>query len=357
MKGGKSALMKTNWMIYGANGYTGRLIAAEAVRRGHRPLMAGRNGSVIEEIGRELGLPTRAFACENPEVIAKNLEGVALVLHCAGPFTATSAPMFSACLKAKANYLDITGEITVFENILGRGQECEAAGLVAIPGVGFDVVPSDCLAAMLKMRLPDTVSLAMAMKTSSSFSPGTLKTVIESLEAGGVIRRNGRLETVSSTYRVRGIRFRDRMETSVTIPWGDVSTAYYSTGIPNIEFYTAIGVGALAFLRIKKIFRPLLANRRFKAALKSFVEAKVHGPTTEERERRRSSLWGEVTNAAGKVVELRLECPEGYQLTIDSSLRAVEAVLAGQVAPGAKTPSMAFGANFVLSLKGVRIFE
>ncbi len=352
-----SAGMKNNWMIYGANGYTGRLIAAEAVRRGHRPILAGRNQIAIKEIGQKLGLPTRAFACDNCEVVAKNLEGVALVLHCAGPFSATSGPMFSGCLKAKTNYLDITGEIAVFESVLGSGRECEAAGIVAIPGVGFDVVPSDCLAAMLKKRLPDAVSLSMAMKASGSISPGTLKTVIENIDADGMIRLNGRLKTVSSTYRVRGIRFRDQIETAVTIPWGDVSTAYYSTGIPNTEFYAAIGQGALRFLYLKKIFRPLLANRRIKGILKSIVSARVKGPSSEEREHRRSLLWGEVKNKFGNVVELRLECPEGYKLTVDSALRSVEAVLAGGIAPGAKTPSLAFGAEFVLTLNDVKTFE
>ena len=210
--------MKNTWMIYGANGYTGRLIAAEAVRRGHTPIVAGRNQVVLDEIGRSLGLPTRAFACEDSDVVAKNLEDVALVLHCAGPFVATSAPMFSGCLKSETHYLDITGEIAVFESILTRGQDCKAAGIVAIPGAGFDVVPTDFLAAILKKRLPDAVSLSMGMKSSGVVSPGTLKTMIESLDASGVVRRNGKLELVSSTYRVREIRYRDRIETSVTIP-------------------------------------------------------------------------------------------------------------------------------------------
>lgn len=349
--------MKTSWMIYGANGYTGRLIAAEAVRRGQQPVLAGRNRAALAEVGRELGLPTRVFACENAGEIAENLAGAALVLHCAGPFSATSAPMFAACLQTKTHYLDITGEISVFESILPRGRDCEAAGIVAVPGVGFDVVPSDCLAAMLKKRLPDAASLAMGMMSSGALSPGTLKTVIESLEEGGMIRRNGQLEKVSSAHRVRAIRFRERSVTAVTIPWGDVSTAYYSTGIPNIEFYSAIGTGTLRFLRYKKFLRPLLASRRVKAALNRMVEARVHGPTAEERGRLRSWLWGEATNADGKRVELRLQCPEGYQLSVDSSLRAVEAVLAGNVTPGAKTPSQAFGAEFVLSLPGVAIAE
>ena len=348
--------MKTNWMIYGANGYTGKLIAAEAVRRGLSPIVAGRNFAAIEAIGQELKLPTRIFPCDNPKELTKGLEGVALVLHCAGPFSKTAGPMLTACLSSKTHYLDITGEIAVFESIFRRASECRAAGIVAIPGVGFDVVPSDCLAAMLKKKMPDATSLSLAMKQSGPVSPGTLKTVIEGLDHGGMIRREGRLEAVSSVHHVRKIRFLDRMETSVTIPWGDVATAYYSTGIPNIEFFTAIHPGALQFLRMKRFLHPLLSRSLVKRGLQAFVEARVKGPTVAERETLRTHLWGETVNATGKSVELRLDCPESYQLTVDSALSATERVLAGGVMAGVTTPSLAFGAEFVLSLNDVRLF-
>jgi short subunit dehydrogenase-like uncharacterized protein len=345
------------WMIYGANGYTGGLIAAEASRRGLRPILAGRNRAAIDSLGKELKLPARIFSFDNPEEVAKGLEGVALVLHCAGPFSKTSGPMLTACLRSKSHYLDITGEIAVFESIFRRGNECKTAGIVAIPGVGFDVVPSDCLAAMLKKEMPEATSLSLAMKQSGTVSPGTLKTVIEGLDQGGMVRRDGKLVAVSSVYAVRKIRYLERMETSVTIPWGDVATAYYSTGIPNIEFYTAIHPGALGFLRIKRILHPVLSRSLVKRGLQALVESLVKGPTISERETLRTRLWGEATNAAGKSVELRLDCPESYQLTVDSALRATEAVLAGKVAAGVQTPSLAFGAEFVLSLNGVKLIE
>lgn len=219
--------MQPSWMIYGANGYTGKLIAAEAVRRGFRPILAGRSRESIESLGRELGLPTRAFACENPDAIAESLSGISLVLHCAGPFSATSAPMLAASLIRKTHYLDITGEISVFENVFKHASECEKAGIVAMPGVGFDVVPTDCLAAMLKKEMPNAVRLTLAMKSSGAFSPGTLKTVIDGIGSGGAIRRDGIIVSVPTAYRTRMIRFRDKPLTSVTIPWGDVSTAYH----------------------------------------------------------------------------------------------------------------------------------
>src|SRR5436305_15188118 len=106
------------WMIYGANGYTGELAAREAVARGLRPVLAGRNARAVAELALELGLDSRAFALDDPAAAAHGVAGMAAVLHCAGPFVRTSRPMVDACLAAGAHYLDITGEIAVFTAIL-----------------------------------------------------------------------------------------------------------------------------------------------------------------------------------------------------------------------------------------------
>src|SRR3954451_12448817 len=132
------------WIIYGANGYTGELIAREAVRRGHRPILGGRNASTIDALARELGCESRLFGLDDSGGVAAALQNVALVLHCAAPFVLTSAPMVDACLRAGAHYLDITGEISVFEAIVRRDAEAKARGVTLLPGVGFDVVPTDC---------------------------------------------------------------------------------------------------------------------------------------------------------------------------------------------------------------------
>src|SRR6266550_6648973 len=145
------------WMIYGANGYTGQLIAELANNHGEKPILAGRNAAKVRALAEKLGLPWRAFALDRPD-----LRDIELVLHCAGPFSATSRPMVDACLLARAHYLDITGEIDVFESVLGRDEEARQRGIVLLPGAGFDVVPSDCLAALLKQRLPSATKLELA---------------------------------------------------------------------------------------------------------------------------------------------------------------------------------------------------
>ncbi|HWW60275.1 MAG TPA: saccharopine dehydrogenase NADP-binding domain-containing protein, partial [Thermoanaerobaculia bacterium] len=208
------------WMIYGANGYTGELIAREAARRGMRPILAGRSAERVEPLARELGLESRVFPVTQP-----NLDGVTIVLHCAGPFVRTSGPMVRACLDAGAAYLDITGEIEVYETVLAKHEEAIQRGALLLPGVGFDVVPTDCLGAMLAQRLPDATELWLAFSSGAGLSRGTIKTMIEGAGEGGAIRRDGRIVRVPMLFDVREIPYKSKPRLSMTIPWGDVSTA------------------------------------------------------------------------------------------------------------------------------------
>src|SRR3954449_4542055 len=223
------------WMIYGANGYTGELIAREAVRRGQKPILGGRNAEKLATLANELGLESRAFPLDAPQ-----LDGIEAVLHCAGPFVHTSAAMVRACIAAGAHYLDITGEIPVFESIMAMTDDAARAGVTLIPGVGFDVVPTDCLAAMLAARRPGATELELAFYSpGAEISRGTLKTMIESIGDGGAIRENGKIVRVPPAFDAKEIPFSIAPRMAMTIPWGDVSTAFHTTGIPNIRVYTA----------------------------------------------------------------------------------------------------------------------
>ena len=203
---------------------------------------------------------SRVFDLADAAVAATNLDGIAAVLHCAGPFSATSRPMLAACLRTGTHYLDITGEIAVFEAIHSRNQEFIDAGIVVIPGVGFDVVPTDCLAAMLKRELASATHLKLAfMSRYGKLSPGTAKTMVEGLPEGGRIRENGRIVKVPSAHKVETIPFtRVSSATAVTIPWGDVATAYYSTGIPNIEVFVGVPEKQIGRMKISGFIRSLL---------------------------------------------------------------------------------------------------
>jgi short subunit dehydrogenase-like uncharacterized protein len=344
-----------DWMIYGANGYTGELVAREAVRKGLKPVLAGRNAEAVGKLGRELGLPSRTFSLDDPTGTAAELFGIGAVLHCAGPFIKTSAPMVAACLGTGASYLDITGEIPVFERVLSQGEAARRAGVALIPGVGFDVVPSDCLAARLKEALPDATDLVLAFYTDKGgVSRGTMKTMIESLPHVGAIRKDGKIVPVPIAFDSREIDFgRGGRRWAMTIPWGDVSTAYHSTGIPNIRVYS--GTPPSQIRRMKRLapLLPLAGWPPVKRFAQRWVERRVTGPTPEQRETARVYLWGQAKNAAGRTVTATLETPEAYRFTAESAVAAVERVLGGKVQPGAWTASRAFGAGFVTELPGV----
>jgi short subunit dehydrogenase-like uncharacterized protein len=348
--------LTTSWLLYGATGYTGELVAREAVRRGQRPVLAGRNAEAVSTLASELGLDHRAFALDDPAVIRRGLEGVTAVLHCAGPFIHTSAPMVGACLASRVHYLDITGEIPVFEAVLAQREAARLAGVALLPGVGFDVVPSDSLAARLAEALPDAVELALAFYgEGTSLSRGTLKTMIENLPHAGAVRRGGRIVPVPVAWDAREIPFSCGTRWAMTIPWGDVSTAYHSTRIPNIRVYMAAPRSAIRRARLAAPLLPLLGARPVKRFLQGWVERKVTGPGEAARAAGRMCLWGEVKGAAGERVSGTLETPEGYAFTAVSAVASIERVLAGPVAPGAWTTSRAFGWRFVTELPGVTL--
>ncbi len=343
-------------LIYGANGFTGKLIAKRAKERGLSPILAGRSRDAVETLAQRLGFSSRAFDLGSPAAIGAGLEGVSTVLHCAGPYSATSKPMVDACLRAGAHYLDITGEYAVLEAVLGRDAEARERKVVLMPAVGFDVVPTDCMAATLHAELPDADHLELAFSGGMQPSPGTAKTTVEGLHIGFKVRENGVLVALSSP-RTREIPFASGPKFGMSIPWGDLVTAFHSTGIPNITVYTVVPRNVARSAELLRFAAPLLRSKTVVDFLKARVEKVAHGPTEEERKTFRMSIWGKVTNAAGKVVEGHLDVPEGYELTVVAALAAAERVLRGDVAPGATTPSRAFGANFVTTLPGVGAFR
>jgi len=334
--------VSANWLLYGANGYTGELIAREAVRRGIHPILAGRSTEKIEPLARELQCESRVFDVRKPD-----LRGVALVLHCAGPFVHTSAPMVDACLASGVHYLDITGEIDVFEAVLARDAEAKQRNVALLPGVGFDVVPTDCLGAMLHARMPDAVELWLAFDSRrGGISRGTLRTMLEGLGKGGAIRRDGQIVHVPLLYDVREIPYASGPRLSMTIPWGDVATAFHTTGIPNIRVYNATPPSTIRRLRRTRYFLPLMRITPVKRAMQWMSTRNRTGPGETQRAQSRVELWGRVVNARGEEATMTLSTPEGYSFTVLSSLEAVRRILQEPRA-GAFTPARAFGMNFV----------
>ena len=343
-------------MIYGANGYTGRLIARHAVERGLKPVLAGRNHQALMALSGELDCPAVSFGLHQPAQIAEQIKSFSVVLNCAGPFSRTARPMIEACLSVGTDYLDITGEIDVIELAAARSERAKQADVALIPAVGFDVVPSDCLAALLAERLPGAKVLQLAFSGTGGLSAGTAKTMLEALPGGGRVRIDGEIRHVPIAWKTLEIPFRNKKQSGMTIPWGDVASAYYSTGIPNIEVYTTAPRKQIEWLRRVRFVLPMLAFRPLQSVGRRLIERRIKGPSDAERQLTRSLLWGRVSDDRGKSVSANLETASGYQLTALTAVAALERALARQVPRGFSTASQAFGKDFILSFPDTEIF-
>jgi short subunit dehydrogenase-like uncharacterized protein len=344
--------MSKHILIYGANGYTAELIIDLAVKDGLNPILAGRTLSKIEPIARRHGLPYRSFGLDEPKLVANNLLDVAVVLNCAGPFTRTAQLMAEACIQTGTHYLDITGEIDVFELLAKMGVRAKAKGVMLMPGVGFDVVPSDCLAAHLKRRMPDAVSLTLAFQVTSRPSHGTATTMIENLHSGGQIRKDGKLTPVPSGWAVREIDFGRGSVKCMSIPWGDVSTAWVSTSIPDIQVYMAAPLGMRMMAKASRYLGSFLETEFVRNFLKKKIDAGPPGPDSEQRRRGASHFWGEVRGVDGKSMSSRLDTIDGYGLTALTAWDIAKRTVDSQNLPGFQTPSQVFGADYILNFAG-----
>jgi len=339
-------------LVYGAYGYTGELVARQAVARGLPVVLGGRAEAPLSALAASLAVPHRAFSLDAPAALRAGLEGVAAVLHCAGPFSRTSAPMAAACLAAGVHYLDVTGEVPVFQALWRLDGAARAAGVTLLPGTGFDVVPSDGLAAHLAARLPGAQRLTLAFQAVGHPSRGTTLTALEGLHLGGLIRRGGKLTPVPAAWRTRDLDLGEGPVRCMTVPWGDVFTAFVSTGIPDIEVYMAAPAGLRLAARAAQALAPVVGSGPVQRLLARRVRRTMTGPTAAQRARGRSLLWGEVEHPDGRRVAARLRVAEGYAFTALSAVACAERILAGGVAAGFQTPSTAFGPDFVLGIEG-----
>jgi short subunit dehydrogenase-like uncharacterized protein len=343
----------SNFLLYGSTGFVGEAIARLAVRSGLQPVLAGRNAAKLKIQAAELGATYRVFNLEDSAALDQALNEVSVVLHCAGPYLYTYKAMMESCLRTGTHYLDLTGEIPVYEALASQDTEAKARGVMLLPGVGFDVMPTDCLAVHLKQRLPSATHLTLAFQSQgpAGLPPGTQRTVIEMIPYGIRVRRNGRLEIPEQRIKNRLVDFGSGPILATRMTWGDVFTAYYSTGIPNIEEYLVLPGATRRLMTAMGFLSPLFRL----AAIRNLIKRGVRpGPTVDECARTVAHVWGEVVDDQGRRAVSRLSGPEtGVLWTGRAALAAVRKVLAGNISPGFQTPARVFGADFVLECEGV----
>ena len=349
--------MKDKLLIYGCNGYTGTLISRLAKKQGLTPILSGRNAESVKKLAEELSFPYVAFDLADNAAADSALKDVKVVLHCAGPFMYTSRQMIQACLRNKAHYLDITGEISVFEGAHKQDDAAKKSGILVMSGVGFDVVPTDCMALYLKGLMPDATELEMClMSKGGRLSHGTAITIAEGMGYPSAIRKNGVITPTKSGSTTREIDFGFTKKIGAEIPWGDVSTAYYTTGIPNIRVYNVLPKQLISSMKFSNYIGPILRMRWVKNRAIASIKSKPAGPSDQERETAQSYVWGEVKNSSGATKSAVLTLPEGYTLTAETAVEIAKRVLDNGFSPtGFKTPAAVFGANFIKEFAGVSL--
>ena len=347
--------MPNSFLLYGANGYTGELIARYAHQYNLQPVLAGRSEAALSQLSAKLNLPYKVIDLNDKETLVAALKEVKVVVHAAGPFQFTAKQMVEACLEADTHYLDINGDIAVFEMLKQYDAAAKQAGIMIMPGVGFDVVPTDCIAVLLKKLLPDATKLQLAFAmTGSGLSHGTATTMTNNLGKGGAIRKNGKIVRLPLGKKGIWVDFGVKKLFVMSIPWGDISTAYFTTGIPDIETFAGVSPKTYRLLKLQPLFNWLLRTSFMRNFIKKKINNRAAGPTDEMRDKATGLVWGEVTNAAGKTASARLSGPEGYTVTLHSTLIIVQKVVRGFSAPGYQTPAKVYGEDLVLEVPGVK---
>ncbi len=340
-------------VVYGSYGYTGKLIVNLCRTRNLEVVLAGRNEAQLKVQSQQTGYPYQVVDSQDAAGLKKLLQPAAVVIHCGGPFRYTAKIMADACLATQTHYTDITGEYLVFESLPDLDQLAKEKGIMIMPGTGFDVVPSDCLALHLKKRLPSATHLQLAFTMSKGgLSRGTKKSMTEGLGNGGLIRKDGKLTHINLGDKFLDIDFGSFKTMALCIPWGDISTAWRSTGIPNIEVYTGATDKMIRNARMTKYINWFLRLRWVKNIALKQIDKRPPGPSDEKRESGRSFLWGKVWDGSGKECVSRLETVSGYSLTAKTAVLIAEKILKSDFKAGYQTPAMMYGADLILEVEG-----
>ncbi len=341
-------------VVYGSYGYTGQLIIKECRNKGLDVVLAGRDADKLKLQSELSGYPYQKTDINDYKGLIHLLQHAALVIHCGGPFQFTAHLMAAACLATQTHYTDITGECDVFESLSLLDLQAKEAGITILPGTGFDVVPSDCLALHLKHKLPSATHLQLAFTMSKGgLSRGTSKTMAEGLGNGGMIRKEGKLTSITLGEKIMEVDFGPFTAKALCIPWGDISTAWRSTGIPNIEVYNGTTDKIIRAVKVSNYLNWLLRLRWVKNSIKKQMD-KTTGPSEERRAAGKSFLWGKVWDANGTTSTSRIETIDGYSLTAKASVLIAEKIVSGNFKNGYQTPAMAYGADLILEIANTK---
>lgn len=337
-------------LLYGASGYTGRLVARRLANERVDLVLAGRDAHRVAAVAEPLGLAWTAFDLSDPDEMARALRDVEVVLHAAGPFERTAAPMLAQCLEARTHYLDLGGEWPVFLDLMTHDAQARAAEIMIMPGVGLTIAATDCLLALAKQAQPDAVKLRLGVSRPEVVTRGTVVSASNLLSPYVVIRRGGRLVRAPAGGLTHAFDFGDGLREAVALSWADVVTGELTTGVRDIEVYSELSWSQRLTYRGSGMAMAWTGAGPWRAVGGALAAAWPEGPREEDRGRAEFSMVCEAVDPWRRVTRVRMRTKDGYTVSELTAAAAVRRVLAGDWSAGFQTPARVFGADFILDL-------
>lgn len=346
--------MKDNWLIYGATGYTGTLIAEEAVIRGHQPILAGRDEHRLRALAERLNLEWRAFSLEDEHALMQAADSVHLFLNAAGGFPDNCANIMNSCLSAATHYLDISNHISVLQAAQARHRSAIKKGIAIVPGVGFGTVASNCLIKQMCAHRPHPVSLEVVISPHiAQKSAGAAQSTLETIAQGGCVRRHGNLSPTRFGHGARRIHTARGIHNVIPIPSGDLEAAYMVSRATDITVYMPTRLSPFLARFVLPLAERLLSIKTIRQRIERWIAKQDFASKAQKNTAAQHSwVWVKASYASGDSVEASLTTGEGYDFTASASVLAIERVLANK-SVGAMSPGSALGVDFVQQIAEV----
>lgn len=334
-------------LLYGATGFSGRLLTQCLLEQGIDVVLAGRNEARLAELARRWKLDFRVFSLDDPAQIEASLDTMQVVLHAAGPFTRTGLPMISACIRTGTHYLDLAGEWPLFQQAMDHSDRAAANGVMLMPGIGFSIVASDCLLAMALARFPEAVALRLALSAPDVMSRGTFRSLMGLTSSTVMVRRNGTPTCMPAGSLSRCFDFGAGLRKAVAVTWPDVFISQVTHGIATLEVYAQADWPVQFAYRAGSSMAPLHQSALGQRLLDLLSQGWPEAPSATQRQRSGFTLVVEAEDRWRRCRSLRIQTPDGYTVTGATATAIVGRVLKGHVAPGFQSPAHLYGGSLL----------
>ncbi|MBN7804589.1 saccharopine dehydrogenase NADP-binding domain-containing protein [Agrobacterium rosae] len=321
-------------MIYGATGYTGRMVTDHATKFGTSVVLGGRSEGPLAQLALKLGVEYRVFALVESDLIDRSLTDVAVLVNAAGPFLRTAKPLMDASIRNGVHYIDTAAELDSYRLAETLDADAKAAGVMLLPGGGGSVAMLGSLAGHAVARIQNPRKIRIGMHVAGGMSRGSVISATENMTAETLARMDGELVSVANS--VQKLDFGRGAVDSFQVTLPDLITIWRATGVPDIETFVHVTGGGFP---------------------KGKLSALPDGPTEQERLENRYKAVVEVTDADGTVTRSILDTVNGYSFTAIAVAEAGRRVLAGEVRAGFQTPAGLFGNGFAETIADTTIFD